>query len=314
MTRRLAHLALSLYPLAFRRRYGSEMRALLDQTPTRIRTVLDLWRGALAAHLRPGAAPPGLVDCADRVRASASGVLACWVVFAAAGFAFYKTTEDAPFTAAGHAHPLLGAAHAGVQALGLVASAAVLAGALPLIVAALAQARRRPRVRFLVSLPALAVLVFAGLTGLLIVLAHSHHGDHATTAGGVAFVVWGLIGLACAAVCVVASRATLFALPASPARLLTAFACATLVSAAMAAMTLAIALYTITLTVAEAGLAGASNGPFQVTSVAVSLVGQLLVMGVLTALAATTTHRGWRAARRLGGGDRPGAIDASPAG
>src|ERR1022692_587373 len=108
MSRPLARLALWLYPLAFRRRYGQEMRALLDQTPTRALAVLDLLRGALAAHLRPPATADGLVDSADRMRASASGVLACWVVFAAAGFGFYKTTEGAPFTAAGHAHPLLG--------------------------------------------------------------------------------------------------------------------------------------------------------------------------------------------------------------
>jgi hypothetical protein len=42
------------------------------------------------------------VDPVDRVRASTGGVLACWVVFAASGFAFYKTTEDAPFSAAGY--------------------------------------------------------------------------------------------------------------------------------------------------------------------------------------------------------------------
>ena len=69
--------------------------------------MLDLIRGALVAHLHPHNAPPGAVDAADRVRASASGVLMCWVLFAAAGFAFYKTTEDPPFSAAGHAHPLL---------------------------------------------------------------------------------------------------------------------------------------------------------------------------------------------------------------
>jgi hypothetical protein len=231
MTRRLARLALWFYPLAFRRRYGQEMRALLDQTPTRVLTVLDLLRGALAAHLRPRSAVAGLVDSADRVRASTSGQLACWVVFAAAGFGFYNTTEDAPFTAAGHVHPLLGDAHVAVQALAIVASAAVLIGALALIAAALAQARRQPSLRFLVSLPALAVLVFAGLTGVLVLLAHSEHAHRPTAAGGSAFIAWGLAGLACGAVCVVASRSALFAVPLSRRRLVTAFACGTLVTA-----------------------------------------------------------------------------------
>jgi hypothetical protein len=301
MTRRLARLALSLYPLAFRRRYGQEMRALLDQTPMRVLTVLDLFRGALAAHLRRPAAAAVLVDSADRVRASASGVLACWVVFAAAGIGFYKTTEDAPFTAAGHAHPLLGDAHVLVQALALVASAAVLVGVLPLIIATLAQARRQPSLRFLVSLPALAVLLFAGLTGVLVLLAHSEHSHRPTTAGGIALVAWGLAGLACGAVCVVASRTALFAVPLSRGRLVTAFVCGTLVTAAMAAMSLATALYAIGLPVDASHLAGASNGPLQVMSTGASLVAQLIVMVLATTLASTTTRRGWRAVGQLRG-------------
>lgn len=86
MSRRLAQLALSLYPLAFRRRYGEELSALLEDAPPRMLAVLDLLRGAILAHLRPTAAGGALVDPSDRLRASASGQLACWVAFAAAGF------------------------------------------------------------------------------------------------------------------------------------------------------------------------------------------------------------------------------------
>ena len=123
MTGRLARLALALYPLAFRRRYEQEMRALLEESPPRALALLDLLRGAMAAHLRPTAAAGGGVDPGERLRASASGQLACWVAFAAAGFGFYKTTEDAPFAAAGHAHQLLGDTHLAVQVLAVLASA-----------------------------------------------------------------------------------------------------------------------------------------------------------------------------------------------
>src|SRR6202020_699325 len=143
MTVRLARFALSLYPLAYRRRYGEEMPARLEDEPPRARTVLDLLKGALVAHLRARNAPAGAVDPADRVRASASGVLMCWVLFAAAGFGFYKTTEDQPFSDAGHVHPLLRDAHLAVQAVAVIASAAVVLGALPLI----AVARAGDRVR-----------------------------------------------------------------------------------------------------------------------------------------------------------------------
>jgi len=53
MSTRLARLALALYPLAYRRRYGQEMHALLGDVPPGLRGLLDLVRGALAAHLRP---------------------------------------------------------------------------------------------------------------------------------------------------------------------------------------------------------------------------------------------------------------------
>jgi hypothetical protein len=210
MSRRLAQLVSALYPLAFRRRYGEELTALLMDAPPRMLAVLDLLRGAIVAHLRPTVAEGVLVDPADRLRASASGQLACWVVFAAAGLGFYKTTEGEPFVAAGHAHHLLGDTHLAVQALAVLASAAVVLGTLPLILAALVQARAEPHLRRLVSLPPLAVLVFAGVTGLLVVLAHFEPAHHTSTVGGMAFIIWAVAGLACGAVCVVAARAALF--------------------------------------------------------------------------------------------------------
>jgi len=294
--RRLARYTLLLYPLAFRRRYGDEMCALLERTRVRPMTLLDLVRGALVAHYRAQAALAGLVDGADRMRASASGVLACWVVFAAAGFGFYKTTEDAPFTTAAHAHPLLGVAHVSVQALSVVGSVAVLAGALPLILPALKQARRDPGLRLRVSLPVIAALVFVGLTGLLVVAAHSEHGDRPSTAGGLWFIAWGLAGLGCAAVCVLAARASLFAMAVSRGSLVWALACGRLVAAAMVGMALATVLYTVALTADASYLAGSPNGPLQAMSVGASLVVQGVVMVLAAALATGTTRRGGRAA------------------
>jgi peptidoglycan/LPS O-acetylase OafA/YrhL len=113
----------------------------------------------------------------------------------------------------------------------------------------------------LVSLPIVAVAVFAGLTGVLILVAHSQHSQRPSTAGGVAFIAWGLAGLACGAVCVLASRRALFAMPVARGWLLAAFACGALVTAAMVAMTIATAIYTIALSVDASALAGEPNGP-----------------------------------------------------
>jgi hypothetical protein len=296
---RLALLALRLYPLAFRRRYGQEMRALVEETPTRAATVFDLVYRALLAHLRPPAAAAGAVEPAERVRASTSGVLACWVAFAAAGFGFYKTTDGGSFAAAGYAHPLLGDVHFSVQALALVGSATVLLGALPLILAALTAVRRERSLRRTASVPVLAALVFAGLTAGLLAVAHAQHPNGPTAGGGIALIVWGVAGLACGAVCVIASRRVLFAVPASPWRLVAAFASGTLLTAAMAAITVAVALYAIALPIDETHLASAPNGPLQAMSASVSLVLDVVVMAVAAALAATATGRGWRAAGEL---------------
>ena len=302
----LARRVLGLYPLAFRRRYGQEMEALLEQTPARATTVLDLLRGALVAHLRPPAAVAGFVAPADRVRASVSAVLASWVAFAAAGFGFYKTTEDASFSAAGYTHPLLGDAHGTVQGLAALGSVAVLLGALPLVLTALKAAHQEPRLRSGVSVPFVAVLVFAVLTGALVVAAHAGHSRGPTSAGGAVFIGWGLAGLACGAACVVAARKVLFAVPMPRWQLITAFAGAALAAVAMVAITLSTALYAAALPIDAGHLAGTPNGPFQSLSASTSLVVQAVVMALAATLAVTATLRGRRAAADLRASDAPG--------
>jgi hypothetical protein len=293
MTRWLALQALRLYPLAYQRRYGEEMRALLEDQPPRVRTLFDLLRGAARAHLRPSDAPAGVVDAADRVRASTSGVLLCWVFFAAAGFGYYKTTEDQPFAAAGHVHPLLRDAHVAVQAVALIASAAVVLGALPLIVAAIAQARREPALRRTVALPFLPVLVFGAVTAVVIALAHNSAGG-----SGIA-VAWGIAALACGTACVLGCRSALFSTAAGTAGLRAALAAGTLVTVAMLAIAVATAVYALALTADASRIAAEPNGPFQVLTVTASLIVQLVVMAAAGALATVATVRAWRVERQL---------------
>jgi hypothetical protein len=299
MNRWLARQALRLYPLAHQRRYGEEMRALLEDRPPRAGTVFDLLKGAARAHLRPADAPAGVVDAVDRVRASTSGVLLCWVFFAAAGFGYYKTTEDAPFSAAGHAHPLLRDAHLAVQAVALAASAAVILGALPLIVAAIAQARREPRLWRTVALPLVPIVVFGVLTAVVIAIAHSRLPNHPSTAGSGIAIVWGLAGLACGATCVLACRRALFATPAATAGLRAALAAGALVTLAMLVIAAATAVYAVALNADAAHLAAAPNGPFQALSVTASLIVQIVVMLGAGALALVATVRAWRVERQL---------------
>lgn len=299
MTAWLARQVLRLYPLAYQRRYGEEMRALLEDQPPRAGTVFDLLKGAARAHVRPADAPAGVLGAVDRVRASTSGVLLCWVFFAVAGFGYYKTTEDAPFSAAGHAHPLLRDAHLAVQAVALIASAAVVLGALPLIVAAIAQARREPALWRTMALPLLPVIVFGGLTAVLIAIAHNQMPNHPTNAGYGLAIAWGIVGLVCGATCVLACRRALFATPAAAARLRTALAAGTVVTLAMLAIAAATAVYAIALATDASHLAASPNGPFQALSVTVSLILQVAVMVGAGALASVATVRAWRSERQL---------------
>jgi hypothetical protein len=315
VSRRLARAALAVYPLAFRRRYGAEMRALLDESTPSALSVLDLLRGALGAHLRPPVGLRAALAPEERVRASVSAVLACWVAFALAGFGFYKTTEDAPATAAGKAHPLLGDAHLLVQVLAVVGSAAVVIGALPLIAGALSRARREPRLRRLVAVPPLAVGCFAVLTALLVSLARVQHGDHASSVARGAFVAWLAGGLVCAGVCVVYARRTFFATSLRRVWLAAALVCATVAAAAMAAMTAATAVYAIALALDASALSGAPNGPLGAMSTGASLIEQVVVMALAAAGASVTVRRGWRGTRRLSvsGDNRPPPVgDACP--
>jgi hypothetical protein len=301
MNRRLATLALALYPLAFRRRYGEEMRALLHDAPPSTMGVLDLLRGALTAHLRPPPALAPAVAPEERVRASASAVLACWVAFAATGLGFYKTTEDARFTAAGETHGLLGGAHLAVQILAVVGSAAVLIGAAPLVVAALCSARRERRLRRLVAIPPTAVGLFALLTGLMVALAQSQHAQHASTVTRGLFVLWLLSGLACGAACVLAARRALFAIAVKRTWLIAALGCGAVATGAMVAIALASVVYTLTLSLDASAVAATANGPLGGFSVAASLAGQAVLMALAASLATITTARGWRAGGRLVG-------------
>ena len=66
--RRLMLLGLSLYPAWWRRRYGAEAAAILEQTPTSSRAALDLLRGALDAWTRQRPPQPFFARLGDEAR------------------------------------------------------------------------------------------------------------------------------------------------------------------------------------------------------------------------------------------------------
>lgn len=293
MSARLARLALALYPLAYRRRYGEEIEALLEDGGATPATVADLLRGAVRAHLRPEPAVAAAVDADDRVRLGLSSVLFCWVVFSAAGLGLYKTTEDHGFTVAADNHGLLGAAHLAIQILALVGAAGVVLGAAPLVMIALRQARDRPAVRRATGLAVGCLIVFGLATGALLLVAHlpPAPGDAAAAAS---LVVWTGTALACGLGCALAGRLGLFAIAVPQGVLRFATACATVVVLGMLGITVATAAYLAALLHQAPGLAGEGNGPLGLVSVAASLGIQLAAMAALAAPAALSATRAWR--------------------
>jgi hypothetical protein len=290
MSARIARFALGLYPLAYRRRYGDEMAALVEDTGASPRALADLVRGALRARLRP---EPGLgeqLGADDRLRLGLSSILLCWVVFAAAGIGLYKTTEDHAFSAAGRAHHLLGAAHLAIQILALIATAAVVLGAAPLVVVALRQARDRRAVERATVLAVGCVVLFGLATAALIFIAHLRPvPSDAIDAAGLA--VWTAVGLACGLGCAIAGRLGLFAIavPRDVLRLTTACASATVLG--MAGIALATAVYLVALVHDAPGLASQGNGPLELLSVTASLGIQLAVMVVVAVPAGLSAMR-----------------------
>jgi hypothetical protein len=156
---RLARLALRLYPLAYRRRYGAEMEALLEDSGADPRAVVDLFRGAIGAHLRPEPGVAAAVGRDERLPRGLGAALACWFLFVVAGLGFYKTTEGKPFEGVAGTPSSLGALHLAIQVLAVVGGVAALVGAASLGLAAL---RPGPMPRRFLRLARVCAAVLAG--------------------------------------------------------------------------------------------------------------------------------------------------------
>jgi hypothetical protein len=290
---RLARLALALYPLAYRRRYGAEMEALLeDQGPSAV-AAADLLRGAARAHLRPESGLAAELGPDDRLKLGLGATLLAWVVFAVAGLALYKTTEGSSFTSAGDAHGLLGAAHLAIQVLALVGTAAVVLGAAPLVVAALRQVRERPAARRASFFAAGFVAVFLLATAALVAVAQLGSAP-SDTLDFVILALWTGLAMACGIGCAVAGRLGLLAIEVPHGVLRFSAGCAVVVALGMVGIAVATTVYLAALAHDAPGLAGQDSGPLGILSVGASLGVQLAVMVAVSFAAGAFAVRGSR--------------------
>lgn len=311
MSARLARLALALYPLAYRRRYGEEMEALLEDQGASPRAVADLLRGALAAHLHPEPGVARALGRDDRLKLGIGSTLVAWAVFVLVGLSLYKTTEGGSFAAAGDAHPLLGATHLAIQALALIVTAALALGAIQIAVASLGRApdpravrrapaalgrvRDRRAVRRAGALAAGSVAIFALATATLVAVAQA--GSTADGIDAAVLAIWAGLALACGLGLAFAGRLALFAIEVPPGALRVAGACATVAALGMVGITAATAVYLGALVADASGLAGGANGPLGLLSVGASLGLQLAAMIAVCALSGGSRLRAGTTAR-----------------
>lgn len=177
---------LRLYPRCWRERYAEEMLAMLEQRPLSLTDGLNLFFGALDAHLHPHLGTTGM-PLYERIlhmfltlRRSLLTLFCAYVGFIFAGINFQKMTEYSDFHEAAQANPLVGFTFNLVVIGAVVALLAILIGGLPIAVGVIRSSLARKRYGSLILLivPILAFLAFWGTTMLLEAMGHPGVGDH----------------------------------------------------------------------------------------------------------------------------------------
>lgn len=173
MSRRVRWL-LGLYPREWRERYDEEFAALLEQRPPSVMDAVDIALGALDARLHPQLAEGMELRAANVPRTAVLTLLWAYAGFIVAGSGFRKVTEDGPFPGLMRDHAAPGLSFGAVVAGSVVALLAVLAGGVPIVLAALrrALAARRWRILGLFAVPPLALAVSVAYTLFLVRVVH----------------------------------------------------------------------------------------------------------------------------------------------
>ncbi len=292
LARRVAGALSHAYPPSFRERYGEEYAALLDDMELGWRQVLDVGLGVLGAWLRP-MRPQG--DA--RLRSTTRTAFVAWVLMCLAGAGFQKTVEDAPFSLAQAAHPVLAFAKTSLVVLASLAALAFACGALPLFLEAVRLSLRRSRSRlgWLIMIPPASVVVWAvGTWGFARLVGGRQRPVNALDL--VALHPYLLFSVACV---VVFGLATLVALRRiHPTRSLLARGMwpAAVLGFLMAGATVCGAWYSVALVLVSPYIAREWSGPLGV-SVYVNLAVAVGIMAVATGIALTSGLRGLRAVR-----------------
>jgi len=273
-----------LYPAAWRRRYGDEFEALLEQTPFTLRALFDVGVSAVDAHLNPTAPMRKWPFMFERLRASELAVFSGWIVFVVTGLGFSKMTENWDIFAAGTS-PAVSLSYLSVMVGALVALLGVLVAGVPIAWAIAKSAFRAQRWRLLglFAVPPIFLAVWIGLTYLLLNVVVPGPAPH-DPVRFVGFAAW--VGVFCIAAVASTVAVTVAAINGEvpPALYQRAVRPALVVAGTMAIVVVAVVIWGLAVLATEPSLFWGNDG-LLATSTALSWLGVIAGMGAGTVIA-----------------------------
>jgi hypothetical protein len=185
----------SFYPRAWRERYGDEFEILLEECLHSPLDVLDIFLGALDAHLEvPYETNWRLINMINKLRSTVLFVFAAYIAFIVAGFSLTGLVDDSQFIPLMRSNPILSASWVTIEAGSVIALLAIVIGGGPLAWAIIRRAftSQRKDLRLLfVPLGSFLALVIYFLTMVYFAF-NTHILDQPTSSTG-HMLMWGLI-------------------------------------------------------------------------------------------------------------------------
>jgi hypothetical protein len=188
---------ISLYPRPWRERYADEFSALLEECLHSPMDMLDIFLGALDAHLELSQETDWrLMNMKNKLRTTILLVFAAYIAFIVAGMSLYGFADDSPFIPMMKTNAALSISWRTIQAGAVIALLSVVTGGAPLAWTVIRRALKSSRR----DLRLLLVPLCAFLALLLYFLSVGYIADHTRILEPPASptahaLMWGLIGI-----------------------------------------------------------------------------------------------------------------------
>jgi len=297
-----------LYPRPWRARYGAEFEALLEESLGTPLDVLDVFLGALEAHLEFTDNTNWRIIMTNKLRTTVLLVFAAYIMFIVAGMSVYGFADDSPFIPMMKTNFALYASWTTIQVGSVIALLAIVIGGAPLAWMLIRRAftsERRDLHLLLVPLYAFIALLLY-FFGMAYLAFNTHILDqpasstaHALMGGLIAVFILGALASTIAVWKVVAradvEEATFPMLGSKTIQLYEfAFTPALVATIAMVVMGVASAIWFWLAFSARPDLLAANQGPLMTNSRG-ALAFTLILMGVAVGMALTGIARGYSA-------------------